>query len=206
MATSIICCCAPVFPSVFAGFKWPKALSSILSSLRSSKGRSGSNTDPSDGGPWEPKIASHPSLTNTPGPKSAGNQMSGRINDGYEVTNTGQSSGAAWVPGSITQPSFAWAQVPVVYQADGQPSYGYGFVNAADSRNGVFWVPMNFSQPNLVWTQPPAANHSYGPPSDGYGSDNGSQHMASNYGVPDHVNNLSYPMQGVRVPQDPQFR
>lgn len=199
MATSIICCCAPTFPSVFAAFKWPEALSSLLSSLRSSKGRSGANTDRSDGGPWVKKNVSYPSSANTRVPNSAVNQADGRLYDEYEVAHTDRSSGVAWVPGSITQPSFAWAQVPVVYQADGQPSYGYGFVNAADSRNGVFWVPMNFSQPNLVWTQPSAANHSYGPPYDDCGSDNGSQHMAPNYGVSNHVTHSSYPMQGVHV-------
>ncbi|POS70503.1 hypothetical protein DHEL01_v211099 [Diaporthe helianthi] len=168
MATSIICCCAPVFPSVFAGFKWPKALSSFFSSLRSSKGRSDANTDPSNGEPWVPKNASYPNLANPSIPAStvpdfAVFQVDGHSYDEYEVANTGQSNGISWVPGTVNQPTFAWAQVPVVYQVDGQPSHGYGFANA-DPRNGVLWVPMNFNQSNIVWTQDPAAYQSHGPP------------------------------------------
>lgn len=210
MATSIICCCAPVFPSVFAGFKLPKALSSLsslLSSLRQSKGSSGADTDRSNDRPWVPKNVSHPNLANTRVPESAANQMDGRLYDEYEVANTGQSYGGSWVPGNRAQPTFAWAQVPVVYQADGQPAHGYGFVTT-DSRNGpgVMWVAMNFSQPDPAWTQAPAEYQPSGSPSDGYGIGPESQHMASNLVASTQVINSSYPMQVIHVPQDTQYR
>lgn len=67
MATSIICCCAPAFPAVFAGLSLPKPLSSLFSSLsyskgKFSKGRSGGSTERSRDGTWVPMSASQAHL------------------------------------------------------------------------------------------------------------------------------------------------
>lgn len=91
MATSIMCCCAPSFPSLFAGLEMPKPLSSLFSSLRSSKGRSTVNTDQSKSGSWVPMSASQPNLAWTQvsavhqndGRPSDGRGSDGRPSDGY---------------------------------------------------------------------------------------------------------------------------
>lgn len=88
MATSIICCCAPVFPAVFAGIRLPKPLSSLFSSLRSSKGRSAAGTDDGKGGTWVPMSASNHNLAWTQ--VSAAHHNNGQPADGYGYHKNGQ--------------------------------------------------------------------------------------------------------------------
>ncbi|KAJ0115789.1 hypothetical protein J7T55_010612 [Diaporthe amygdali] len=92
MATSIMCCCAPSFPSLFAGLEMPKPLSSLFSSLRSSKGRSAVSTDQSKSGSWVPMSASQPNLAWTQ--VSAVHQNDGRPSDGRPSDGYGFDTGS----------------------------------------------------------------------------------------------------------------
>lgn len=82
MATSIICCCAPSFPAVFAGVQLLQPFRSLLSSLRSSRGTAtaSSGTGHSGNRTWVPMDSSQRNLARTQ--VSTGHYNEGRSSDG----------------------------------------------------------------------------------------------------------------------------
>lgn len=197
MATSIICCCAPTFPSVFARFGLPKALSSFLSSMRSSKGRSAPSTDRGKSEQLVPMNVSHPNQAWTKA--SAAQSTDGRPLDGYGDANTDQDNAGPWVLLNVNQPNVVWTQVPIGHHTDRRPSYGCGLPNLDLSQSGP-WVPMRVSQLNLASTQIPMVHHTDGQPSYGHGFDTGSYDMA-----PIHVIDSSDPARVTYAQEDAQY-
>lgn len=80
MATSIICCCAPTFPAIFAGVHIPSKLSSFFTSLRSSRKSShgGSHMHRSDPRAWEGNSQHNLAWVRA----SADQHKAGRLSDG----------------------------------------------------------------------------------------------------------------------------
>lgn len=197
MATSIICCCAPTFPSVFARFGLPKTLSSLFSSLRSSKGRSAPSTDRGKGEPLVPMRVNQPNQSWTKA--SAAHYIGGRALDGYGDANTDQNNAGPWVLLNINQPNVAWTQVPMGHHTDQGPSDGCGLPKLYLSQSGP-WVPMSVSQLNLACPQFPMVHHTDDQPSYGYGSDTGFYNM-----TPIHVVDSSDPARVTHAQEDVQY-
>lgn len=156
MATTIICCCAPTFPSVFARFGLPKTLSSLFSSLRSSKGRSAPSTDKGKSEPLVPVSVRHSNQAWTK--VSAAHYTDGRPLDGYGDANTDRNNAGTWLLLNVNQQNVAWTQVPMVHRTGQRLSDGCGFPNL-DLSQSEPWFPMSVSQLNLAWIKVPMVHH-----------------------------------------------